>query len=399
MLVRKKTSIPMVSNIDKIKIAFVIWTLEGMAGSERVVFDIVRTLDKNKYETFVLSFRDGPIRKLYEKVGAKVSIFSKGKKHGFNFIRMFRHYLIEENIDILNAHHLSPFYCSFLAARKTRIKILFTEHSVWQLEELGLARKILNKILFNKVDVFIAISEQIRRYYLDKLKLKKNKIYLITNGIDLNRFKKVEANYKKLELGFRPEDKIIGMVATIRPEKNHKMLLSAYCKIAGEIKNAHLVFVGRDFMNGKVHSVARNCGFTDCIHFLGEREDVAEILGIFDIFCLTSFHEGLPISLLEAMACEVPVIGSNVMGINEVIKDKENGILFPIDDEEKLIKNIKNLLINDELRRTIGRKGRIYVEENYNLERKIKDYDALFEHLMYDGSQRGQAITRFHSKD
>ena len=263
--------------------------------------------------------------------------------------------------------------------------MLFTEHSTWQLEKLDLARKVLNKMLFRKVDGFIAISGQIKEYYLGKLKLDENKVHLITNGIDLNHFKKADGSYKKMGLGFKREDKIIGMVANIRPEKNHKMLLSAFFKIAEEIKNVHLVLVGLDCMDGEILRIIEKCEITDRIHFLGQREDVAEILNIFDIFCLTSFYEGLPVSLLEAMACEVPVVGSNVIGINEVIKDKENGFLFPIDDEEMLVNILESLLIDDELRRTIGRRGRVFVEENYNLERKIMDYDALFKHTRCNG--------------
>ena len=380
---------PMTDSPGKIKIAFVIWTLEGMAGSEKVVFDIVRNLDKRKYELFLLSFKDGPIRNLYENLGVKVKTFLKEKKCDLNFIRAFRNYLVEENIDILNAHHLSTFYWSFLSAQKTGIKILFTEHSVWQLEELDLTKKILNRILFGRVDGLVAISEQIKQYYLEKLKLNENKVYLIANGIDLNRFRKVAADYKKLELGFRLEDKIIGMVANIRPEKNHKLLLSAFTKMAKEMKDLHLLLVGLDCMDGEVQGIARKLEVADRIHFLGNRGDVPEILNILDIFCLTSFHEGLPISLLEAMACEVPVVGSDVLGINEVIKHKENGFLFPIDDEEILINSIRNLLINDELRKTIGRIGRVYVQENYNLERKMENYNVLFRHLKYSGSQCG----------
>ena len=386
---------PVISTENKIKIAFVVWTLEGMGGSERVVFDIVRKLNKNRYEIFVLSFKDGPVRNLYENLGAKVRVFIKRRKIDLNFIKDIRNYLVEKDIDILNPHHLSPFYCSFLAARRTSAKILFTEHSQWQLEELGLAWKILNKILFRKVDGFVAISEQIKRFYLSELKLRQDRIHLITNGIDLYRFRKMDHNGKKWELGFESNDKIIGMVANIRPEKNHKLLLSAFNEIAKEMKDTHLLLVGFDCMDGRVQEISRKFEVADRIHFLGMREDVPEILNILDIFCLTSFHEGLPISVLEAMACEVPVVGADVLGINEVIKDKENGLLFPLKDERTLINYLRSLLINDDLRRAMGRRGRIYVEANYNLERKMEDYDALFENLLHHGSGGRQTVAEF----
>ncbi len=373
----------MIISGNKIRIAFVVWTLEGMAGSEHVVFDIVRKLNKNRYEILILSFKDGPIRNLYENLGVKVRVFFKRRKMDLNFIKSIRNCLIKEDIDILNAHHLSPFYCSFLATRKTGVKIIFTEHSVWQLEELSLGKKLLNKIIFKRVDALVAISEEMRKYYLEKIGIDDKKVHLITNGIDLNRFKKIDKNGKKWEFGFKPNDKIIGMVANIRQEKNHKLLLSAFNEIAREMQDIHLLLVGLDCMDGEVQGFSRKFEAADRIHFLGPREDVPEILNILDIFCLTSLHEGLPISLLEAMACEVPVVGSDVLGIKEVIKHEENGILFESHNKEMLIKTIRSLLLNDELRKTIGCRGRVYVEKHYDIEREIKEYEAMFEQLKY----------------
>ena len=124
-------------NRDKIKVAFVIWTLEGMGGSEKVVYDIVRKLDKRFYSIVIVGLTDGPVRKIYEKIGARVFAISNADRVNFSFIRQIRKILLEENIAIINAHHFSPIFYSFLATQFLGMKLVYTEHSRWQWNSYG----------------------------------------------------------------------------------------------------------------------------------------------------------------------------------------------------------------------------------------------------------------------
>jgi len=362
----------------KIRIAFILWSLEGMGGSEHVVFDIVRKLDKDLFDVLVIGLREGLIRNLYEKIGVKVEVISKTRKYDFKFVQRIRNVLIKENIHLVNTHHFEPLLYGFLATRMTKIRLIHTEHSVWQYLELGFLKKKLSDFLLWNTDEIVAISKQLFQYYRDNPFVSISKTHLIVNGIDLSRYKCEDNTQLKKKLGFKKKDILIGMNANLRPEKNHKVLISAFSKLSETLKDAHLVLVGLDCMGGELHRFAAQIKGSDCIHFLGYRKDVTDLLNIFDVFCLSSLNEGLPLVILEAMACGVPVVGSDVMGINEVITDNENGLLFPYDDEKILAEKIKLILKDDSLRSQLSKAGLAYVKEKFCLDDKVIEYTDLY---------------------
>lgn len=364
--------------VTKIRILFVIWTLEGMGGSEKVVYDIVRKLDRHIFDPLLLSFEDGPIREAYESIGVDVFVIKKGSKFDIPFFKQIRKLILKEKIDIVNAHHYYPMLYSYIAALNTGIRLVFTEHSVWQFLEAGLFKKLIIGWLLRKTDAIVAISEQLVRYYLSRPFLDKSKLRDISNGIDMTWFKKSNHLALKKNLGYRKGDKLIGIIANIRPEKNHKLLIKAFSILEKQIGNLHLVVAGIDLMGGEVQRFAESQNVADKIKFLGKREDIPDLLNIFDAFCLPSVHEGLPLTVLEAMACGTPIIGSNVLGINEVIRHGENGLLFEANDENDLAGKLKQILVDETLREKLTRNGTAFVKENYDLDKKIIQYETLF---------------------
>lgn len=206
------------------KIAFVLWTLCGMGGSERVVYDVARKLKEKGHSIFIVSLEDGPIRQCYQSLGIEVCALPK--KNGFNFINVAQlsKFLKEKGVEVINPHHYGPLLYSFLATRLLKAALIYTEHSRWQLEELTGTHAILNRFMLNQVDGLVAISRDIQHYYLHVLKSDQKKVHLITNGIDLSLFQKPRDASLKDKLGIRPEERIVGMVAHIRPEKKSQSL-------------------------------------------------------------------------------------------------------------------------------------------------------------------------------
>lgn len=365
-----------------IKIAFVIWSLAGMGGSERVVYDIVRKIDKRRFSIIVISFEDGPVRKLYEKIGVKVISIVKEKKIDQKFVKRLRNALLDEDIDIVNPHHFGPFLYSFIATMFSRIRLVYTEHSRWQMEKLPFLKKIMNRIMLNKSDAVVAVSNQIREYYVQKLCLPRYQVHLINNGIEISAFQNVNYNQLRSKLGIGKNWKVIGIVANIRPEKNHQLLITAFSELMRIENDVCLLIIGQDYMDGYIQSLAHHLGISQRVLFLGKREDVPDLLNIFDIFCLASFYEGLPLTILEAMAAGIPVVGADVLGINEVIKHNENGLLFPSNDKEKLTETLLLLLRDDSLRHRLSSSGKDCVERHYSLPRMVDKYEHLFSFVL-----------------
>lgn len=360
------------------KIAFVIWSLAGMGGSERVVYDIVRNMDRGAFSTIVIGFEDGPARALYENMGVKTAIIMKEKKIDPGFVKRFRRILMEEEIDIVNPHHFSPLLYSMLATRFSRVRLVYTEHSRWQLEQLPRVKKIVNWVMLQRADAVVAISDQIMEYYTRRLWLPKNRVHLVNNGIEISAFQRPGQGHLRQKLGITGNAKVIGAVANIRPEKNHRLLVAAFSALLKRGLDLFLVIVGHDYLEGEIQSFARRLGVGERALFLGKREDVPGLLSIFDVFCLPSIYEGLPLTVLEAMAAGIPVVGADVLGINEVVRHNENGLLFPSNEQEKLEECLHLLLEDDALRRRLSLAGRDSVKERYSIEKMIENYEHLF---------------------
>ena len=124
-------------------------------------------------------------------------------------------------------------------------------------------------------------------------------------------------------------------------------------------------------MDGWIPQLVEKYEVQDRVKFIGKRDDIPELLNIFDMFCLPSIHEGMPLSILEAMACKNTVIVSNVMGINEIINDNRNGMLFENDNENDLANKIEKMLIDQDLKEKLRTNAINYVFKNYNLDLKI----------------------------
>jgi glycosyltransferase involved in cell wall biosynthesis len=364
---------------EKIKVAFILWSLIGMGGSERVVYDITRNLDRQRYSVLIISFEDGPVRTLYEKLGIKVYTISKKNNYDLGFVHSLRKILKDEAINIVNPHHFGPLLYTFVATRLMNIKLVYTEHSRWQLEQLTTLKKVLNLIMLWRSAAVVAISKQTQNYYSQSLMLRESSVHLITNGIDIAIYKKKKKCHLRQSLGIGDHEKVIGMVAHLRPEKNHKLLISAFSNLARIMNDVKLILVGADGMDGEIQKYAAQSDGSDKILFLGSRNDIPELLDIFDIFCLPSVYEGLPLTILEAMAAGVPVIGSDVLGINEVVVNNVNGLLFPSNDDQKLTETLLLLLKDSSLRYRLSSAGKSFVAQQYSLDNMIKKYDELFQ--------------------
>jgi len=155
-----------------------------------------------------------------------------------------------------------------------------------------------------------------------------------------------------------------------------------------EYKNVKLLLIGQGFKDDAENAEADirrfidNQGLENSVTLLGYRSDIPSLLDIMDIFCLTSFKEGLPISLIEAMAAGLPVVGTDVEGIRDVIAHNKNGYLVQVDDFNGL-KNILSSLLQDEtLRNKMGRESILLANQAYSLDSCIDQYQDLFISVM-----------------
>jgi len=234
-----------------------------------------------------------------------------------------------------------------------------------------LLEKILSKI--TKKYIFINIEEM--EFYINKKITNREKCYYIGSvGVnieifDRNRINK--SNYEiKRELNLPMNSFILTFVGRLTYEKGIEELIKAFLELSKIYNNIYLLIVGKSLIGDKkifpMSKLLQILEINENIIYLGYRENIPEILKITDIFLLPSHREGVPKSLLEAMAMENAIITTNISGIRQIIKDKENGLLIEPKDVNALIEAIKTLIEDSNLREKIKRNARTTILNNYD---------------------------------
>ena len=228
----------------------------------------------------------------------------------------------------------------------------------------------------------IGISPSVTKALMKKFKIGHDKALTILNSVDLDRFKiNIDINKKRTELGLNKSDKVIGIVGNLREQKNHENIIRAFSLIRKKIANSKLVIVGGGDREQALKGLAEELGIKESILFLGSRLDVNEIYHTFDVYCLCSRYEGLPLTILEAMCCKVPIVGTEVSGIEDVITHNYNGILVPPDNYKRLAKALIELLSDPFFSRKLSNSAYKYVFENHKKTIWIKKYEDLFKNM------------------
>ena len=375
---------------NKINILFVIVQMDIMGGSERLVHNLSLRLDPNIFNPSVLWFYGDSVLDDFSKLKIPLHHVPKVKRFDISTMRRIANITNENNIHIVNAHHFISMFYSFYACKiKNNAKLIYTEHSKLDFEQIKWIWRRIGKYLLNNLDSVVGVSAEVTEFIKNTFKLHSSKSLIIKNGVDLHAFSRIN-EIKNIRQGLDIENnyKIIGMVANLRKIKNHIFLLKAFEALLYEIENVKLLLIGQSFTNdnenseSEIHNFINKKGLDNKVLLLGFRSDIPELLNIMDIFCLTSFKEGLPISLIEAMAVGLPVVGTDVEGIRDVIVPNRNGFLVQLGDVTGLKGVLINLLQNEELRNKMGQESLSLAKQYYSLDHCVNQYQDLFMSVM-----------------
>lgn len=220
--------------------------------------------------------------------------------------------------------------------------------------------------------------------YLDAKIGKREQYTYIYNGIDIERFSKTtkDRNTIRNELNIPVDAVVCVTVGRLVPVKGQADLIEAFQKVTQKHPNAHLIIVGEGELHASLLEQTKACDLTNCIHFLGWRSDVADLLGASDIFVLPSLNEGLGLVLIEAMAQKLPAIATDVGGVPEVVVDGQTGILVTAQSPNHLSDKI-NLLISDpELRHKMGQAGYQRALAQFSIQSTVSKTENIYDQLL-----------------
>lgn len=237
----------------------------------------------------------------------------------------------------------------------------------------------LNRLLTPWTDGFIGVATAHGRHLVEGERFPGDKVFVIPNGVDVDRFRpRSDARAKmRRELGFEDEALVVGVVAALRPEKRLTMFLEAASRVSRRIDSARFAIVGDGPERADLERKAAELGIATRVRFLGSRNDIHEILPAFDLFSLTSKNEANPISILEAFACGTPVAAPNVGSIHESVVDGETGRLFPALDVDAATEAWLSILENDDLRQAMGAEARRRAVARWSIQATVRGYERL----------------------
>jgi len=208
-----------------------------------------------------------------------------------------------------------------------------------------------------------------------------SKIYMVRNGVDLSVYRKAERKEKTCQrLGLKVNAKTVIYTGRLTPEKGLDCIIQAFSRLELSLP-LQLLIVGEGREKHVLMSLVQQLRLNDRVFFINGGYDIEEYLQVADLFILPSRQEGLSNSLLEAMACELPVISTRVSGSDELIRDGENGLLIDVDNEHQLIVAIKKVVGDPQLACELGKNARRTVAECCDLEKVTGDYRELYKKL------------------
>ena len=216
---------------------------------------------------------------------------------------------------------------------------------------------------------------------VEELGISDEKVEVVYNGVDLEEFHIFDSKIiedEKKRYGFFEGSRIIGFHGRLHKEKGLNVLIDAFYQISRRFDHLYLLFVGDGPERKKLEDQVSSYSLEKKVIFLGHRDDVPLFLNLLDIFVLPSVvRESFGISIIEAMACGKVVIGSNLGGIPEIIKDEVNGFLFNPGDENNLVDKLSRVLSDDNLKERIISSALIDVRQRFSSDAMIKNLERI----------------------
>jgi glycosyltransferase involved in cell wall biosynthesis len=254
-------------------------------------------------------------------------------------------------------------------------------------------RLMARRVLLRLAGCLVCPSRNLVRIALGSWWLPTRKIVYLPNGIDTGRFAPGRSSAFREQLGFRPEDTVVGTVGHLRPEKNHARLLDAFAALAPG-RSVKLLLLGDGPLREDLCRRACRADLRGRVVFTGIVKDPAEHYRAMDVFALSSDTEQMPLSLLEAMASGLPAVSTDVGDVRDMVCEANRTLVIPLGQEDRYAAALRELIDDSEARRRLGAANRQRCVEEYDLAAATEAYFRLYRDVLEGGQPRGHLLDR-----
>ncbi|MEH7356287.1 glycosyltransferase [Neobacillus drentensis] len=343
----------------------------GLAGAEIMVENLSVALAKDGFEICIVSLYDyhSAITERLEK--QNIPIIYLGKKKGIDISIFYKLYKIlrKEKPDVIHTHlYILPYVIPVALLAKVKVKV-HTIHNVAK-NEVGKWQRKINRFFYKYCRVIpVSISPLVKKSVIEEYGFEENQVPMIFNGIDLNKY---------IQKNDYTNKGIINIlhIGRFSEQKNHAGLLESFKIVHENVPNTKLRLIGLGNLEKVIKNKVKDLNLDGCVEFLGLKADVYPYLNEADIFILPSLWEGMPITLIEAMATGLPIVATAVGGVPDMIKDNKTGLLVDTNNAQ-IAEALQKLIKDTNLRKEIGNAAKS-TSEQFSVEKMEEQYAKLY---------------------
>lgn len=354
-------------------------TPSRLGGAERYFLKLVEELGVRGHRVIVVTKRDTPLRAEMEALVASLPEdarpelhfwFTRGKIDPFTLCKLVL-LIKKRGVQIINTHLTTASWQGTLAGKITKTPVVAVVHATDR------------KTFFQWADHLVAVSGGVEEFLVEQ-GVPSSKIERLYCGLDLrdvDAVAPVTSQEAKRRLGL-PEDALtVGIAASLIGRKGHRYLLDALKILEGRGVTAHAIFAGEGDQEEALRAQVQALQLGDRVHFLGFRRDVHQVIAAMDVFTLPSEKEGLSIAVMEAMAIGRPVVATRISGMDEVVRDGENGLLVAPCSAPELAQALECLLRDPAKRQQFAANGKRFVESHFEQKQCVGRVEEFFQRV------------------
>lgn len=370
----------------------VLWLIKGLAagGAESLLVSMARhgELDPSfGYEVAYMMSELATLRSDLEESG--LLVHDLGARHSLDpsWIPRLVKLVRTRSYDIVHAH--SPLVAGgarvalHASSREARPASITTEHNVW--ENYKPPTRLLNALTFRFDKAHLAVSEGVRRSFPDSLA---SQIEVVVQGIPVSEVRQMRAQREqhRTALGVSDDEIVVVTVANLRPEKDYPTLLEAAARVLRRNMEVRFVAIGSGSEREELHAQHARLGLGQRFRFLGYRRHAPALTAACDIFALSSYQEGFPLAVMEALAAGVPTVATDVGGIASAVLEGDTGFVVPPCRPDLLADRIERLVRDTDLRARMSRRA-LETAGRFDIRRTVAETERIYERVLNERSR------------
>lgn len=346
-------------------------------GSENALLRVIQKI--NGEHLFITLRGEGEMHQEYTENGIKVININQKNIFDKNALNKAKTIIADFKPDLIITNLLHADIFGRLALKKvTNTPIIPYLQTTYNFRRY-LPARLFERFTKYLVKEYLANSQSVKKYYVERYNIDPKKISVVPNGIEISSYDRSKANTKLIRTLNLKNKIVITCVANLLPNKGHRYLLEAFEKIFIKYSDVKLLICGDGVERNNLTNQIKNYRSKSNIIFLGKRRDVPSILKISNIFVLPTLFEGMSNAIMEAMASRLPVITTDIEENRELIEHKKNGLLCLIKNSSSIADWIDKLINDNNLRSSLGNNSYNVIQKNYRVDRVAKMWEAYYE--------------------